>query len=159
MKKETVGSVALDLMQKTPESRNPMEIQKEMQSEYLKELITCVEDHKKIYKNNFFIVVITKNEKLMPNVFRNYFFARETCPTPDYDQSVYRYVRADEAVEYIWTIPSRDTCHHLKDNALYVAPEERDLLNFVLQFADKSLYKLAKKLNKEEEKSNLIVKG
>lgn len=158
MKKETVGKVASDLMQKAPESRNPMEIQREMQKEYIDELIKCVNDHKSKYHGNFFIVVITKNEKLMPNVFRNYFFARQTCPTPDYDQSVFRYVRADEAIDYIWTIPSRDTCHHLKENALYVAPEERELLSFVLQFSDKTLYKLAKKLNKEEEKSNLIVK-
>lgn len=159
MKKETVGKVSLDLMSKAPESRSPIEIEREMQKEYLDELIKCVDDHKGIYAGNFFVVVITKNEKLMPNVFRNYFFARSTCPTPDYDQSVFRYNRRDECLEYIWTVPSRDAAHHLKDNALYVAPEEKELLGFILQFADGSLYTLAKKLNGEQEKSPLIIKG
>jgi hypothetical protein len=158
-KKETVGAVALDLMQKTPESRDPIEIQKAMQEDYLKELVTCVDIHKPLLLGNFFIVVITKNEKLMPNVFRNYFSARQSCPTPDYDQSVFKYDRSDDCIEYIWTIPSKDACYHLKDNALLVAPQERQLLKFVLEFADGTLYKLCKKLNNEEEKSPFIVKG
>ncbi len=158
-KKVTVGSVALDLMQKTPESRDPIEIQKAMQEEYLKELIQCLNIHKPLLIGNFFLVVITKNEKLMPNVFRNYFSARQSCPTPDYDQSVFMYNRADDAIEYVWTVPSKDACHHLKDNALLVHPEERQLLKFVLEFADGTLYKLCKKLNNEEEKSPLIIKG
>lgn len=158
-KKETVGKIARDLMEKKPESRDPIEIQKAMQEEYLKELINCVEAHKNVFPSDFFIVVITKNEKLMPNVFRNYFYARQSCPTPDYDQSVFVYKRADDAIEYIWTIPSKDACHHLKDNALLVVPEERPLLKFVLEFADGTLYKLCKKLNNEEEQSPLIVKA
>lgn len=158
-KKETLGSISLNLMQKTPESRNPIEIERAMQEEYLSELIKCVEDHKKTFFGNFYAVVITKNEKLMPNVFRNYFSARQSCPTPDYDQSVFMYNRADDAIEYIWTVPGKDACHHLKDNALLVDPSERQLLRFVLEFADGTLYKLCKKLNNEEEKSPLIVKG
>ena len=158
-KKETVGKVAYDLLQKTPESRDPIEIQKAMQEDYINELIKCMDIHKPFLKDNFFIVVITKNEKLMPNVFRNYFSARQSCPTPDYDQSVFMYNRADDCIEYIWTIPSKDACHHLKENALLVAPEERQLLKFILEFADGTLWKLCKKLNNEEEKSPLIVKG
>ncbi len=158
-KKETVGAIALDLMQKTPESRDPIEIERAMQEDYIKELVKCVDIHKPLLMGNFFLVVITKNEKLMPNVFRNYFSARQSCPTPDYDQSVFRYNRVDDCIEYLWTVPSKDTCHHLKDNAVQVAPEERDLLKMVLDFADGTLYKLCKKLNNEEEKSPLIVKG
>jgi hypothetical protein len=159
MSKKTVGAHSLELMQKTPESRSPIEIQREMQQDYLKELVNCVEASKSTYQGDFYVVVITKNEKLMPNVFRNYFFARKTCPTPEYDQSIFKYSRADESIVYLWTIPSRDASHHLKDNALVVHPSERQLLKFVLEFADGTLYKLCKKLNNEEEKSSLIVKG
>jgi hypothetical protein len=158
-KKETVGKISLDLSQKVPESRDPIEIQREMQQDYLKELVMCVESNKNIIPGDFFIVVITKNERLMPNVFRNYFFARNTCPTPDYDQSVFMYKRTVEEIEYIWTIPSRDACIHLKENALLVAPEERHLLDFILQFSDGSLYKLARKLNAEVENPSIIAKG
>ena len=149
MKKETVGKIASELLQKKPESQDPIELEREMQKDYLDNLIQCIDEHKKDFAGDFYVVVITKNEKLMPNVFRSYFFPRNTCPTPDYDQTLYKYKAAFEQLEYIWTIPSKDTCLHLKDNALQVHESERELLKFVLDFADGSLYKLCRKLNNE----------
>jgi hypothetical protein len=157
MKRDTVGKISSELLQKQPETTDPIALEREMQEDYLKNLVECVEKHSKIFIKDFYVVVITKNEKLMPNVFRNYFAARESCPTPDYDQTVFKYNREAERLEYIWTIPSRDSCHHLKDNALEVHPSEKDLLKFVLQFADGSLYKLSKQLNGEEMASSLLI--
>ena len=148
-KRETVGKISSDLLQKTPDSRDPIEIQRAMQENYINSLMECVQTHTKKFSKDFFIVVITKNEKLMPNVFRNYFAARLTCPTPDYDQTVWRYSRQHEHLEYIWTIPSKDACIHLKNNALLVSPEEQGILDFVLKFSDGTLYKFAKQLNGE----------
>lgn len=112
-------------------------------------LIQCVQENKNKFPQDLYIVVLTKAEKLMPNVLRNQFFARLSCPTPDYDQSVYRYRFVDECIEYLWTIPSQNACHHLLNNAHLVVKEEQDLLNFVRLFADGSLFALAKNLNKE----------
>lgn len=156
MKRETVGKISSDLLQKAPESRDPIEIQREMQEDYLDNLIQCVNAHKKELQSDFYVVVLTKKERLMPNVYRNYFFARLSCPTPDYDQAVYRYDYKKEELEYLWCIPSRDTSILLRDNALQVAPEEQGLLKHVLDFADGTLFKLAKKLNKECADSPLI---
>ncbi len=155
--KQTVGKVARDLMLKEPESRDPIEIQQAMEDEYLDNLIECVDKHNKEFETSFYVVVITKNEKLMENVFRNYFFARKTCPTPDYDQTVFFYNKNMEQVEYIWTIPSKDACHYLKDNALRVATEEKGILNFVLQFSDGTLGELCKKLNGEIEIPTILL--
>ena len=155
--RDTVGKISLDLMQKTPESTDPIELERAMQEKYIDELIACVETHKKIFPANFFIIVITKNERLMPNVFRNYFFARLTCPTPDYDQSVFSYNKEHDVIEYVWTIPSQDACIHLKKHALEVHPSEKELLFCVLKFADGTLYKLAKSLNGEAETTPLII--
>lgn len=148
-KKKTVGAHALELMQKAPESVDPVEIEREMQSEYLKNLIETVEDGRKKCTTDFFITVITKKEPLMQNVLRNYFAWRHSCPTPDYDQAVYHYRKNDEEIAFLWVIPAKDICHMFKENALQVAPEERALRDFVLSFADGSLYKLAKQLNGE----------
>ena len=145
--RETVGKIASDLLLKTPETSDVIELERSMQEDYIKNLIDTCNNGIKKYSKDFFVVVITKNEKLMPNVFRNYYFDRSTCPTPDYDQSVYKYDYSRQELEYIWTIPSKDACHHLKDNALQV--QEKRLLDFVLAFADGSLYKLAKKFNGE----------
>lgn len=156
MKRETVGKISSDLIVKPPDTRSPVELEREMQKEYMKHLLECIDMHKKIFDKDFYIVVITKKERLMQNVLRNYFTARHSCPTPDYDQSVYRYDHLDQRIDYIWTIPSQDASHHLKNNALHVVPEERGLLKFVLEFSDGTLYTLAKKLNGEAIDSPLL---
>ena len=156
MKRDTVGKISSDLSQKTPESRDPIEIQREMTKDYIDNLVECVEIHRKKCNISFYVVVITKNEKLMPNVFRNYFAARESCPTPDYDQSVYRFNKDAEQLEYLWTLPAKDVIYHLKDNALLVHSEERELLNFCMEFLDGRLDKLAKQLNGEKANSVLL---
>lgn len=154
--RETVGKISSDLAQKEPESRDPIELERSMQKEYYKYLVDCIEVNKSRYTDQFFIVVITKNERLMPNVFRNYFYARKSCPTPDYDQTVWRYDNKADELEYLWTIPSRESCKHLKLNAIYVPKEERQLLQFVLEFADGTLFKVAKYYNNEQPDSPLL---
>ena len=156
-KRETVGKLSLELSKKEAPTRNPIELEQEMHTEYDANLWECVDATKKWIHGDFFVVVITKNEKLMPNVFRNYFFARSSCPSPDYDQTVYRYDKAQDCLSFIWVVPSRDACYHLKNNALKVVGEERQLLQFVLDFADGSLYKLAKAFNGEQMDSSLLV--
>lgn len=157
--RKTVGAIALELMQKEAPSRDPIEIQREMQKEYLDELVKCVELNKAKIHGDFFVSVLTKNEKLMPNVFRNYFLATKACPTPTYDQSVFWYRSTAEQLEYLWTVPSKDTCIYFKKNAHLVTQEEKQLLQFVLDFYDNTLLKVSKRLNNEEEKSPFLIKG
>lgn len=151
MTRETVGKVSSDLIIKAPETLSPIEQMEENLSDYEKNVWECVERCKKDFTGDFYIVVITKNERLLPNVFRNFFYGRQSCPTPDYDQTVYKYKRKDNAPIFMWVIPSRDASFHLKDNALQVAPEERELLKYVLAFQDGTLMRLAKDLNGEKE--------
>ena len=78
--KTTVGKQALELMQKEPEINTIIDQQRAMQEDYLDELAACVLEFRKKYNRDFFVAVLTKSEKLMPNVFRNYFVPRMTCP-------------------------------------------------------------------------------
>ena len=155
-RKKTLGEQAVPLLDKQPESRDPIELQREMQKDYLDELKKCISEFKKAHIGDFFVVVITKREPLLPNVLRNQFFARISCPTPDYDQSVYHYKNDIECAEYLWTIPCRDACIYLRDNCNVVAPEERQLLSFVMDFSSGALFKLCKKLNREAHNSPLL---
>jgi len=151
--KETVGKIATDLIVKTPDTKSPIEQMQENLTDYEANIWECVERCKKDFTDDFYIVVITKNEKLLPNVFRNYFYGRLSCPTPDYDQTVYKFKRKDNAPVFMWVIPSRDASIHLIKNYLYVAPEERELLKYVCAFQDGTLFKLAKELNGEKLES------
>lgn len=156
MEKKTVGAAALELQQKQPDTLDPIELQREMQKDYVDNLIECVQTNRKDITGNFYVVVLTKMERLLTNVFRNFFFARRSCPTPDYDQAVYKYNADSETLDYIWCIPDRDTSYSLKLQALEIDNNEKMLLQHVLDFSDGTLFTLSKKLNKENMYSNLL---
>lgn len=159
MTKETVGKIAVGLMAKEPETRSPIELERAMHSEYVENVYICLDEAKKRYSaKEFFIVVETKREKLLPNVFRHMFLSRLSCPTPNYDQCVYLYNRADDKISLLWVLPSRDASFLLMENAFRIDPSEKELLGYVMDFADGELFKLAKKLNHEHIDSNELVK-
>lgn len=157
--RDTIGKISQELLQKEPDTRDPIELQREIHKSYEANIMECVENSKKTYPNDFYVVVETKKERLMPNVIRNYIFARHSCPTPSYDQTVYKYHRKEDRVEFLWVIPSKDTCELLRNNALLVVEDERQLLNFVLDFYDNTLLRLAKKLNNEQVNSLFLETG
>lgn len=159
MKKETIGKVATDLMAQQTHEVSAIEQMRESLSDYEKNVWECVDRCKKEFPGDFYIVVITKNEKLLPNVLRNFFYGRLSCPTPDYDQTVYKYKRKDNQVIFMWVIPSRTASFHLKEHALEVDRQERELLKFVMAFDDGTLFKLAKELNGEVDIDTPFVEG
>lgn len=153
-KKQTMGAIALDLVKSASDNtHNAHDQMQESLTDWDKNIFECVDRLKAQFISDFYLVVITKKEKLLENVLRNYFTGRLSCPTPDYDQTVYRFDRKKEVLEFLWVVPSKDTCLSLKNNALEVHPEERQLLQFVLDFADGSLFRKAKELNGEEQSS------
>ena len=155
-KRDTVGKISSELLTKDYGKVSVIDQQREMQKDYLDNLVKCVEDSKKDFPGNFFIIVETKTEPLMRNVMRNYFFARWTCPTPTYDQSVYRYNRKDDQIEYLWTLPCKDACYHIKDNAVIIDKSQQELRYFVLSLFDGSLLRRSKQLNNEKENTILL---
>jgi hypothetical protein len=153
--RRTVGQEALDIFQKGPQELSPVALQQEMTRDYYQNLIDCTLNNRKRFKGKFFIIVLTKNERLLPNVFRNYFFARRTCPTPDYDQSVFRYDNLVEEIEYLWTIPSQDACYHLLANINEIHRDEHQLLSYIIDFKKGKLFTLAKRLNGEKDTTEI----
>lgn len=148
--KPTVGKLATELMNKeleSPSTHTVHEQSTEMMKDYASSLFECVETHKKVFDGDFFVVVIAKKEPLLPNVIRNYFVGRQSCPKPDYDQAVFHYHRKDDGLEYLWVIPDKLTCIMLMDNATLLDDQEKDLLKMVLDFADGTLARKERQLN------------
>ena len=156
--KKTVGAASYELQQKEVGTRSPIELQQEMHKKYEEEVWACVDRNKEKFEGNFFIVVITKKEKLMHNVLRNYFFARSSCPSPDWDQTVYEYVKSDDALDFLWVIPSRDTCELFRRHRAEIAAEEKWLLAYIDKFHNGDLLKISKKKNNEQEETLLLNK-
>lgn len=134
------------------------EILDEMNKDYAPELEACIDRGKKQFGNqDFFVSILIKPERLLRTAIRFYYVPRLSCPTPTFDQIVYKYHHKKDMVEFIWVIPSRQACKFYTDNPLKVPVEERDLLNYVLDFYDGALDERCRKLNNEKIDSPRVV--
>lgn len=153
MNRETIGKIATDLLPHQLDDTHSAEDQmRECLTDWDNNIDSAIESGLKAYMTgDFYVVVSTKKERLLSNVIRNYFFARYTCPSPEYDQTVYHYHRNSDTVEFLWVIPSKDTVEYFASHPLEIHGDERELLDYVLSFRDGTLLKKALKLNKEIE--------
>lgn len=151
------GQLAVEAMLKDPETTDAVEMQREMTKEYCDEVMKAAVEGAKRYDNIFYVVVLAKKERLMQNVVRSYFLARQTCPTPAYDQTVFQFNKLTGEVQELWVIPDEHTCNVFYTYPLEVPEEERCLLAYILDFYNGTLLEKAKKLNGEEKLINDIV--
>jgi hypothetical protein len=157
MTKETVGKISSDLIVKqVDDTHSATDQMREQLNEWDKNIMECINRGKKDFLHDFYIVVLTKKERLMPNVLRNYFTCRISCPTPEWDQSVFHYERSSEKLTFLWVVPAKDVCEFFTINALKIEGEDRQLLKYVLEFNDGTLLKKAKQLNGEFELSPVL---
>jgi len=162
-KRENAGKVIRDHLVKNwdqTDGSTPNEQAEERMKNYRKELIKCVEDNKKIFTGDVWVDVQKKTEKIgMGKAHRNYFFAKQACPSPTNDQDVFRYNRKEDRIEYIWSVPDEASCRDMINNALLVPPEKKELLGYVIDFREGRLLQRAKELNGEVKESPVILKG
>lgn len=154
----TVGTILNEAKKKPVEKINAIELQRHLNpdEDYIRNLEICVKNNQHAFQGDFYVHVETKKDRILEKAIRNYFQAKKDCPTPSYDQSIFRYNSQTQQLEWIWTIPSKDTCELLYFNAAFVVPEEKQLLSLVMKFYDGSLYRLMKKLNNERYDSNIL---
>lgn len=139
--KRTVGEEAYKRLLNPDTKQGIIDTQQEIDKKYFSEIEECVKKHKgkPNFEGDFFIVVIVKKERLMENVVRRYFVARQTLPTPAYDQTVWRYRKGGQ-LEYIWTIPDHNTCQEMYHHPEKVPVDERWLYGMVSAFMCGRLY-------------------
>ncbi len=157
--RETLGKIATDLIQKESHPVDVIEQTNEMLTDWDKNIEAAIQEGKTKYNYDFYIHVETKQEKLLQNVLRNYFFTRTTCPTPNYDQTIFKYHYKEDIPEFLWVIPSRMACKIIKAGALHLPEDQKELLGFVMDFDDGTLLKKCKELNGEQVDSTLLIKG
>jgi len=149
-KRESVGKLSSLLLQQDVHGDiTAGEQMSEQLGDYERGITECYNTAKTIFAGDFYIVVVTKRERLMPNVFRNYFVSRKTCPTPDYDQTVYHYHKKDDHLEFLWALPSPVAIKNLLEHRHHLDPSFFTLLKLVLDFLDGSLENKARTLNNE----------
>jgi hypothetical protein len=149
--RKTVGALSIELLKSASDNTHSAHEQMQEQlSEYDKNIEECISRYKKLWPAcNFYAEVQTRGDRMLRNVIRHQFFGKRACPTPTYDQAVYFYNATNDSIEFLWVLPSQDTCIQMRMNALSVPSEERELLQFVLEDADGTLLKKVKMRNKE----------
>lgn len=157
-KRKSVGELSNELLEKTPDTLDPIELQREIQGDsYEVQFMEAMDRSMGKYHRDFFIVTVNQRFRLFSNVCRTYFIDRISCPTPDFDQNVYRINRKTGQIEFLWAIPDKNTCLDMYNDPLAVPEEQLELRKFVFEFYDGTLLNKAKKLNNEEAADLIIV--
>lgn len=150
MKRDTIGKIATDLQTNIiQESAHTISERIQAASPNYKAILhNAYLEGLKNKPNDFYIELCVKVEKLLWNVDPRWIpHVRDTCPTPCFNQSVYRYNKKDDCLEYMWTIPDIHSCVWMLQNALNLPDEQRELLNYVLDFKDGKLKQICLDLN------------
>lgn len=131
--KATLGQESYKRLVAPPEKINVIDMQREMQKKLPKMLEDIISNHKN-YADKYYIVIEYQRFRLMPNVVRIYQWVRKSKPLPGYDLSLFSYDNKTEELRYHWTLPDKDTAENLIQNQDKIPKEERQLLQFVLDF-------------------------
>jgi len=148
--KQTAGQLIYDIQSKEHvDYATPNELGKEMLNDFEKSMLGWIDQGKEAYQGDFYIVVNLKLEQALNYVPHIIPELRQTCPMPFYDQSIWKYHRKIDDIEFLWSIPDPQACLNLKFNAPKLVDEQKPLLKFVLDYADGTLALKAKQLNGE----------
>lgn len=105
-----------------------------------------------MYRNSdFYVVLIVMTDRVLRQP-RTIIFARKSCPTPVYKQSVWKFRTGTEDLEYLWTIPDAILYYHiLRWPSKYINDKEtQQLAQFVLLMESGDLLDWVKKENGEK---------
>lgn len=159
-KKETLGQAATRLAKVKLESDCAYEHAGVMFASYGADLAECIKLNLPILKNmgkdQFFISMITIQDRLFNNYFKQKVEAHQACPTPTWDQIIYRYDITSDNLEFLWVIPDKTTCEDMYKFPHLVPVEEYELLGYVKGFYEGTLLRKANELNGDKSTPPVI---
>ncbi len=154
--RETVGKIYSDMRAKAQDNASVFEVTRCIGKDYMRQLCDMVERDKLKTDKTFYVEVAMRMNSVMSDVPEYYMISRLTCPTPNHDIAVFQYDRKDEALHFLWTVPSPLECQYYMNNALTLQPEEIEARDMVVEFLNGNLLRIAKKLNGETNNDELI---
>jgi hypothetical protein len=105
-----------------------------------------------LYKHKDFYVVMLMKVERIGQVPQTIIFARQSCPTPVYKQSVWKYHHIAGTLEFLWSIPDSFLYYHIINNTQkYLADKEcADIAKFVILMESGELLDWVKRENGEK---------
>jgi len=142
-KRKKVGKEVYDILSNPniDTKQSLMDTSNEMSKNMIPEVEKCILNHKH-WTEPFYIVVINKRERLLINAIRQYFLARQSLPTPDLDQTVFKYTPSNGDLEYLWTVPDKNSIEYMIAYENVIPLEQKQLLEFCKLFKQGKLAKV-----------------
>lgn len=133
---ETVGKAALHLLAKGDQKQGVIDTQREMQKNYIDELIKCAQRGASMFgtEKPFYVCVQNRRERLLENVLRCQFYPRRTRPLPAFDLTLYHYDPKEEKLTFVWTIPDENAFKLMTEPGYIPHKGEEQLYGFVKAF-------------------------
>ncbi len=150
---KTVGQYSHEFQQKPDEKINAIDLQRAIfkgdkpENSLENRVKKAVEDGIAKFEGNFFLVLLLRKERLMPNVIRPMLICQQTCPTPTYDQTVWSYNRSEEKLEQVWVVPDKQTVPFLILMKKYLPSDQEKLVEFAEIFVSGELDRFCQRLN------------
>jgi hypothetical protein len=119
---------------------------------------TLIDPH--FNNKDFYILVLFKVERLGQSP-RSWTFARQSCPTPTYNQNVWKYNRVSGTLDFLWSIPNEMMYYYVLRNAFNLPKENHEMVKFVTLMESGELLQWVLKENGEKPdgviKENVII--
>lgn len=114
------------------------------------------ETRKNLYYTNidFYIVLVPTHERTAEMKPEDFVFVRRSCPTPGYNQNVFKFHKDTGSLEFLWSIPRKAIYYDLYKNRMkYLSnPKLKPRTAFVVMMESGELEKWVAKENKEDPK-------
>jgi len=150
MKEKTAGQLIWENLERPSGPVNVIDQQQEMVKDYMEKFNKIIQENKSKFKDVLYLVILLKTDYLLPGLIRPFFFLRQSAPTPHYHQSVFKYTHNDDKLELLWTLPNKESCLYLYENAITLDENEKTLLQYIIDFYNGTLLQKAQLLNNEE---------
>jgi hypothetical protein len=137
----TVGTEAVKLASAGDDRIEAREIQGEADKEYFSEVEECTKRAPaKDWTQPYCIVVQVTKPGYLINVIRRRFFARQTLPEPQPDQTVWRYDPKTSDLEFLWALPDLPTINEISAARHMLSSEEQMLGEMVVDYLERKLF-------------------
>lgn len=171
--KKRFGVKAIESYKKSGGKISASEVHDNGHAGYIKDIEWCIEhaldnadctgmkfhdDCKKFPTGDFFVEVNITSDPLLSHVIKTTMLARQSCPTPKFDQIVYHYHSTAGDLEYLWNVPDKKLSLAMLEELKNTPEDEKHLVQNILDFFSEELLARSKRLNGEEMKPGIILK-
>lgn len=144
--RETVGAMSIKAAQDQNQS-DTWETTQQREKEILHNLHDFVEKKKVEHRSDFFIMLLSRREKILTNVIRDRLYCLKACPTPNYNQSLWKYHYLDDRLEFLWSVPPKEAVDFLSRYPIEMNDMCADVIKCVFDFIDGTLARKTRELN------------